>query len=287
MHHAMNESALIGTRFLVTGASGLLGRRTFELLRSEGANVVAIDRTSLDLSRPIDPEALPEQVDAVVYLAQSRRFRDFPDGADDVFRVNTAAPLALAAWAHRAGAQNFVYASTGGVYALSAEPLIESSPLADPMSFYHASKRSAELLLAPFASHFNVVILRYFFIYGPGQAPAMLVPRLVDSVREGRPISLQGEDGLRLRPIHVDDAARATIAATRLVDSATINVAGPQPMSLREMGKAIAAAVGREPVFEVATGARPASLVADIGAMTRLLGAPGRRFQDAIGELVS
>jgi hypothetical protein len=58
-------------------------------------------------------------------------------------------------------------------------------------------------------------------------------------------------------------------------------------MSLREMGKAIAAAVGREPVFEVATGARPASLVADIGAMTRLLGAPGRRFQDAIGELVS
>jgi nucleoside-diphosphate-sugar epimerase len=275
------------TRILVTGASGLLGARTAALLRSEGAHVVAADRTTLDLSRPLDRAALPDQVDAVVYLAQSRRFREFPDGAEEVFAVNTAAPLALANWARGAGARSFVYASTGGVYAPSDEPLTEASPLADPMAFYPASKRSGELLLAPFADYFSVAVLRYFFIYGPGQGRDMLVPRLVDNVREGRPISLQGEDGLRLNPIHVDDAARAIIAATRLAEGATINVAGPQPLSLRAMSEAIAAAAGREPVFEVAAEAHPASLVADIGPMTRLLGVPERRFQEAIGELVS
>jgi UDP-glucose 4-epimerase len=274
------------TRVLVTGASGLLGRRTVALLRSEG-EVCATGRTTLDLSLPIDPAALPTRVDAVVYLAQSRRFRDFPGGAEDVVQVNTAAPLALANWARGAGAQSFVYASTGGVYASSAEPVTESSPLTDPMGFYPASKRSAELLLAPFADDFSLAILRYFFIYGRGQGRDMLVPRLVDSVRAGRPISLQGKDGVRLNPVHVDDAARATIAATRLTDSATINVGGPQPLSLRAMGEAIGAAAGQVPVFEVAAEARPANLVADISTMTRLLGAPERRFRESVGELIS
>lgn len=36
----------------------------------------------------------------------------------------------------------------------------------------------------------------------------MLVPRLVGSVARGKPIHLQGENGIRLNPIHVSDAVR-------------------------------------------------------------------------------
>ncbi len=37
------------------------------------------------------------EVDAVVHLAQSERYRDFPDGAEDVFAVNVQSTAGAAA----------------------------------------------------------------------------------------------------------------------------------------------------------------------------------------------
>lgn len=272
-------------RILVTGAGGLLGSTLVPLL-GESADVIAAGRAMLDLSRPIAPTALPVGTDAVVYLAQSRRFRDFPEAADDIFQVNVANAVALADQARRAGARHFVYASTGGVSAPSDAPLTEQSPLAEPMGYYPASKRAAELLLLPFAADMTVVILRFFFIYGPAQPREMLIPRLVDSVRDGRPVNLQGQDGMRLNPIHVDDAARATAAALTLSHSATINVAGPQALSLRALCETIGGGVGRPPQFAVDAVARPGHLVADTTQMDALLGAPVRKFGDHVAELL-
>jgi UDP-glucose 4-epimerase len=267
---------------LVTGASGLLGTHLLPRLADE--RVVALGRPAANLSQPLDPASLPEKIDAVIYLAQSPRFRDFPDGAGDVFQVNVAQPLALLDLARRSGATHFVYASTGSVYAPSAEPIAEDGPLADPMGFYPASKRAAELLASAYAPHLNVAILRFFFLYGAGQKRDMLVPRLVDSVRQRRPISLQGRDGIRINPIHADDAALAVKAALDLDESRTINVAGPEILSIREMGDAIGARLGAQPVYAVKEGGAGGDLIGDIGAMSRYLIAPGRRFRDGVAD---
>ena len=271
---------------LVTGAGGLLGSHLVPMLEAEGHDVIPTGRDLIDLSRPLDPSKLPRKIDAVVYLAQSSRFREFPETADDIFQVNTGQALRLLDFARRAGASNFVYASTGGVYAASPDPLTETSPLAEPMGFYPASKRAAEVLAEAFAPHLHVALLRYFFIYGAGQKREMLIPRLVDSVREGRPVALQGEQGLRINPVHAGDAARATAAAVRLTQSATINVAGPETLSIRAMCETIGTRVGREPVFTHDFDATPPALIADTRRMAELLVAPTQRFEDAIGELI-
>jgi nucleoside-diphosphate-sugar epimerase len=284
---------------VVTGARGLLGSHLVPLLAAS-ATVHAVGRPGtagesfaanvkplpLDLSRPLNAAALPARVDTVVYFAQSSRFREFPETADDIFQINTAQVLAMLDHARRAGARNFVYASTGGVYAPSADPLTEESPLARPMGFYPASKRAAELLCESYSPYMNIAILRFFFIYGHGQSREMLLPRLVDSVRDGRAISLQGDEGLRINPVHASDAARATVAAATLEHSATINVAGPEVLSIAGICERIGNRVGRAPVFDRDPSAFAPALIADTTRMGNLLAAPTCFFNEGMEDLL-
>lgn len=271
-------------RVFITGTTGLLGSHLVPLLEGE-AEVYAWHG---DLTRDLDASSFPSRLDAVVHLAQSRRFREFPEAAGEVVRVNALAAVELAEHALRSGATHFVYASTGGVYAPGPEPLTEEAPVADSasMSFYAATKFAAERLLAPFASRLNLIILRPFFIYGPGQDRSMLVPRLIDTVKSGSPVHMTTDEGPRLNPVHAIDAAAAVLAALGLEGSHTINVAGPEVLALREIVGAIARHLGREARFEVGPGAGPKDLIGDVSRMARLLQPPRERICDRIGELV-
>lgn len=247
---------------LLTGASGLVGKHLLPLLtersrvwclgRHQGADLKNVCWIETDLSGDLLVNELPSQVDAVIYLAQSRRFRNFPEDASDVFAVNTKAPFLLADWAQKALVKTFIYASTGGVYAPSTAPLDEDSALhnREEMGFYPASKLAAEHLLAPYSSCFNVFVLRPFFIYGPGQSEGMLVPRLIDSLRTQKPIYLSNNQGFRFNPIYVSDFCDAVLRALEVERSATVNIAGPEILSLRQMVEIAAEALGTAPLFE-------------------------------------
>ena len=286
-------------RIIVTGASGLLGRHLIPLL-SERDDVYAIERSGsatarenvtrvvLDLSRPIERSALPETSDAIVYLAQSDRFRDFPEGTDDMLAVNVAQVQSMLDYAYRSGARSFVYASSGGLYGTANGIVAEESPTPPPgqtLGFYPTTKLCGELLAKAYASVMNIVILRFFFIYGPGQKVDMLVPRLIGNVAAGLPIMLQGERGIRINPVHVEDAACATAAALGQEGAHVINVAGPQVLSLRDMGEIIGATLGKIPRFQIDIHAQPIDLIGDISRMAHLLCAPTRRFVDTVPEL--
>jgi nucleoside-diphosphate-sugar epimerase len=242
---------------------------------------------ALDLSDSSwTPKAFPAQIDAVVHLAQSRRFRDFPDGAKDVFGVNVHATARLLDYALRAGATHFVYASSGGLYRRDEAPLTENAPLEllGDLGFYLGSKAAAEILSQGYASLLTVIILRPFFIYGPGQGRDMLIPRIFDSVKDGRVVRLDGQNGLLINPVHVEDAAAAVIGATKLGQGAVINVAGPETLSLLEIALSVGERLGSLPTFEQ-TGQASRSLVGSIDLMAELLHYPQRRLRDSIDDI--
>lgn len=283
---------------LVTGGTGLIGRNLLPVLADRGRvwatthgaggpHVPGVRWIEHDLAAPELPRDLPERIDTVIHLAQSSRFREFPDQAHDIFGVNVASTVALLDWARRAGARRFIYASSGGIYGHGEQEFREDDPIhaTRPLGFYLASKQCGELLVESYAEQFTVVILRFFFVYGRDQRPSMLIPRLVQSVVEGRPVLLQGGDGLRLNPTHVSDAVRAVVGALELEESHKINVAGPEVLTLRDVAETIGRQVGREPVFETRPDQTPSHLVGDIGKMSRLLGAPTVRFDDGVREL--
>ncbi|MNX29127.1 dTDP-glucose 4,6-dehydratase [compost metagenome] len=284
------------SNLLVTGATGLIGSHLLERVADRHsvwaiAREIPTDPGSVtwiphDLSEPRLPDALPDGIDTVIHLAQSPHFRDFPASAPHVYEVNLGSTSRLLDWAYRTGVKRFIYASSGGVYGFGAQPFHEhdSLPVAS-LGHYTSTKRASELLVESYASCFPVAVLRFFFVYGRGQKPDMLIPRLVRNVREGNPISLQGPDGLQINPLHVSDAAQAIEACLGLEGSETLNVGGPEVLSLRRIAEIIGTKVGRPPLFQVDEAASPRDLIGAIDRMRERLGAPRVNFAEGVADL--
>jgi nucleoside-diphosphate-sugar epimerase len=103
-------------------------------------------------------------------------------------------------------------------------------------------------------------------------------------VREGAPLKLDGADGVRMNPIHVDDAASAIAALLGSTLSGVVNIAGPDVLSMREIGGILGEACAKPASFE-ATGGTPASRIASTEKL-RALFTPALRLRDRARELV-
>jgi nucleoside-diphosphate-sugar epimerase len=288
-------------RILITGSTGFLGGRLLRRLAGHH-DVFTLSRRMpesgadggatwliQDLAQPTWTVQLPDKIDAVVHLAQSPHFRNFPAQAGDIYGVSAGTTMKLLDWALKAGAQHFVLGSTGGLYGSSKTPISESAHLPHDrgqLGFYFAAKRAAELLAQQYAGQLTVATLRFFFIYGAGQPSSMLMPRLAANVRDGKPITLHGDDGIYLNPVHVDDAVNAIVSVMNLADSRLLNIAGPEVTTLRRICEEMGRLLGRRPVFDVDMIAQPNHLVADIERMSRALGAPETGVAAGIAELL-
>jgi UDP-glucose 4-epimerase len=283
---------------LVTGANGLLGRSVV-LHLSSTHNVCALVHTlpknplpqvqylTVDFESNWDVNALPQKVDAIVHLAQSAHFRDVPARALDVYQVNLASTARLLDYSWRVGADRFVYASSGGIYSGGIQSFRETSPVIEPnkLGYYLGTKLSSEALASSYATFMKVMVLRFFFIYGKDQSRTMLIPRLVDSIKDGRCISIQGQNGLRLNPIHVSDACAAVVAALDSEKSSTYNVAGPEILSLRELCSEIELLVGKAARFKHLPG-YPSDVVGDISLMRECLHNPRVAISEGLKDLL-
>jgi nucleoside-diphosphate-sugar epimerase len=256
-------------KILVTGATGFVARHLVPAL-AERHQVVAlghdpgriatgdgVEPLALDLREPGLETHLPE-VDAIVHLAQANV--PFPEGAADLFAVNTASTVALLEHARRVGARRFVLASSASVYGFGDRPWSENDPTG-ASDFYSATKLAAERFVAAYRGYVDTTIMRLVAPYGPGQRNRM-IPRLIASVREGRPIVLNASDRPRTNPIYVDDVTKVVEAALASDGHHLLNVAGDDVASIRELGEAIGRALGVEPTFEQ-TDTATADIVVD------------------------
>lgn len=289
-------------RILVTGATGLIGRHLCKDLLIKEHAVWGIGRSyeslknlrdiiwiPCNLSEPIDANSFPENLDVIIHLAQSQRFREFPEGAKDVFKVNTQSTLELLDFAQKTGIKQFIYASTGGIYGFGEKPFKENdvfNPF-EPLNMYLTSKYASELIIGNYSGFFSNVIMRLFFVYGPGQREDMLIPRLIANVKNGKPITLDGENGILINPIYVGDVVETIERIMEQEITITLNVGGHEVLSMRQIGDIIGNVVGVKPVFECNQDIKPKHLIGDITKMSSMLGTPKTSFMDGIKKVVN
>ena len=250
-------------RLVVTGASGFVGSALLESRTAEPGDVISavsrsaptikapnIEHLALDLSRSDWTDSLPHSADVVIHLAQSLHYRAFPDRGRDMVELNIGATVALADWARRSGVKRFVFASTGNVYPTNVGRPLTEEDAPRPTSMYGATKLSAELLLEQYQRSFEIVLMRMFAIYGPGQKD-MLIPTMANRIAKGEEITLAQNVGVVLNPLFVADCARIigdlmTTDLTQRVER--VNLAGPEMVSLAGIVARLESLIGRRAV---------------------------------------
>jgi nucleoside-diphosphate-sugar epimerase len=129
----------------------------------------------------------------------------------------------------------------------------------------------------------RVVVLRPFFPYAEDQRDKFLV-EIIGRIRAHEPIRVGADGGPRLNPIHVSDAANAFAAALDM-ESTTLNVAGPDVVSLRRIAEILGAALGIEPIFT--EGPLEENLVGSIERLSAAGLAPLVGIEDGLRRMVT
>lgn len=284
-------------KILVTGANGLLGKHSLEAFNRKH-EVHAIVREiptdkidgvfyyEIDLKTDWSAEGLPNDIHTIFHLAQSELFRAFPDHALEVFNVNVASTVKLLDYGRKVRIKKFVFASSGGIYDSNVEPLSENSPINTfgLLGNYFATKLCSEILTQNYIDYFDVTLLRIFFMYGNGQKRSMLIPRLVDSVRDGKGISLTANGGIQINPVHVSDVVNLLEKLIHSSGSSTFNVAGPEILTLKRIADIIGEKMGCQPKYEHQSETGN-NWIANTDLLEANIYRPVARFEEKVSEL--
>jgi UDP-glucose 4-epimerase len=242
-------------RALVTGCAGFIGSHLSESLLNDGHVVVGIDCFNenygrsqklrnleqarqwdrfdfvpIDLSRG-DLTELTADCDVVYHLAAEPGVRASWGKRFDAYVRNNvmATQLLLDAVISEPG-RRLVYASSSSVYGQAEALPTAETTLPRPFSPYGVTKLSAEHLCEAYRDNWGleVVMLRYFSVFGPRQRPDMAFHRFCHAAIHQDLIEVYG-DGNQTRDFtYVEDI----VAATRLASEAeaapgrTYNIGG-------------------------------------------------------------
>ncbi|MBC7442263.1 MAG: dTDP-4-dehydrorhamnose reductase [Ramlibacter sp.] len=150
------------TRYLITGAAGMLGRDLQAALA--GRDVTAFDRTELDITDQDAVLAAVTGFDVIINAAAYTQVDDAETNEDAAYAINATGPRNLAVAAAATGAK-LVQVSTDYVFDGSAtSPYLEDTPI-NPISAYGRTKAAGEAFVL--AEHpAGSYIVRTAWLYG-------------------------------------------------------------------------------------------------------------------------
>lgn len=291
-------------KILITGSNGLIGHELVNTLsKNEDIQLFLICRNDLensytnknvniiiaDLEYDDFISKLPKEIDVIFHFAQSNYFRNFPDNAINLYKVNTLSTLYLLDYARSAGCSKFIYASTGGIYGYGENIFSEEHNIIyhNEIGFYQTSKLNSEVLVENYEKFYSTIILRFFFVYGKRQRIDMLIPRLIGKVNNNENITLNGKNGIKINPIYVDDAVAAIINCLDLTGNFKINIAGNEILSIKEITSIIGKYLNKIPSYEIIQSEINKDLVANIDKMKNMLNYTPKSFTEQIKNMIN
>lgn len=258
-------------RIFVAGATGAIGKRLVPLLvraghsvtgmtrsaskadrlRSAGAEVAIVDALNSSAVAEAVERARPEVIiHELTAIPPALDLRKFEEQFSLTNRLRTEGTDYLLAAARSAGVRRFIAQSYAGwPYARSGGPVkTEDDPLdPNPSAGFRETIRALRHLESAVlqAPGMEGIVLRYGGFYGPGNVIGE-GGTLVEQIRRRRIPIIGGGTGI-WSFIHIDDAARATLAAVDRGRPGVYNIVDDDPAPVSEWMPTLARILGAKP----------------------------------------
>lgn len=235
-----------GKKACVLGGSGFLGSHVADQLSNAGFDVTIFDCTPSPWKRfdqqmlqgdILDVAALDRAIAGCSVVYNFAAVADIDEALDrpiDTVRVNILGNVEALEACRRHEVQRYVYAST--VYVHSREG-----------GFYRCSKQAAEQYVQEYHRTYGCTytVLRYGSLYGPRSDRRNGLWRIVKRALDTGKVSYEGSAEAMREYIHVEDAARASVAA--LGDefrNQHVVLTGQEPMRVMDLLKMLSEILG-------------------------------------------
>lgn len=244
-------------KVVVSGASGFIGKRLYEVLNISdfGIKYITRNRSALDKNALVAdlvdthyPLAFFAGVECIFHLAgKAHALAESRQDANDYFQINTEGTRKLLEAAKQAGVKKFIYfSSVKAVGDSDIQPMDESATsVADTP--YGQSKYAAEQLVLHGGYVPHPVVIRPSMVYGGTEKGNL--PQMVKAVAKGLFPPLP-ETHNRRSMVHVDDVVNAAILAAENPRAAgqIYIVTDGQAYSTRQIYDWIREALGKPPI---------------------------------------
>ena len=310
--------------YLVTGGAGFIGSSLTEKLLNEGNRVIAIDnfcdyyspllkeknikdfldnsnyklyRTDIRNSEDIKKIFSDNKIDVIVHLAAMAGVRPSIENPLLYQEVNGMGTQNILEAAKLNNIKSLVMASSSSVYGNCKEiPFRENMIVDFAISPYAATKKSNEVMAHVYhkLNNMNIIMLRFFTVYGPKQRPDLAINKFTRLMLEGKSIPMYGDGTTSRDYTYIDDIVDGIIKSCDYVENndnvyEIINLGSNNPISLKEMINTIGEVLNVEPNIEVLP-MQPGDVdrtYADITKANKLLGYnPSITFKEGIEKFV-
>ena len=268
--------------YLITGGAGFIGSSLSERLIKEGNKVVTIDNFC-DFYNPIikennvkeliknpnfklyrndirDRESVKRifeenNIDIVMHLAAMAGVRPSIENPILYQEVNCMGTQNILEEMKAHNVKNLVMASSSSVYGNCKEVPFKEDMIVDfAISPYAATNKANEVMTHVYHKLFdmNVIMLRFFTVYGPKQRPDLAINKFTRLMLEDKEIPMFGDGTTSRDYTYIDDIVDGIIKSCNYVVNnknvyEILNLGNSSPVSLKEMINTIGQAVGVEP----------------------------------------
>lgn len=289
-------------KIMVIGGAGFIGSHLVDKLLRMGSHVIVYDNLDeyyvgkednlrhhlgksnfmLIKADILDYDVLckaMKKVDIVFHLAAQPGVRYSLRKPVKTHIVNTTGTLNVLRAAKENSIKRMIYASSSSVYGNAARLPIKEDYPKNPISPYGVSKLAAEYYCRVYHQTYNmdIVILRYFTVYGPRQRPDMAIHKFTTMITNDQPPIIYG-DGKQTRDFtYVEDTVVGTIIAAEVddVSGETINLGSGKRVTVNRLVKILLRMLHKEDMEPVYAEAQPGDVkhtLADISKAKKRLG---------------
>ncbi|MEI3394386.1 MAG: GDP-mannose 4,6-dehydratase [Clostridia bacterium] len=271
--------------FLITGGAGFIGSSLSEQLLNSNEKVIIIDnfcdfynpnikernidniknntnfklykvdiRDRLSIKKVFDEN----KIDVVVNLAAMAGVRPSIENPILYQEVNCLGLQNILEEMKLHNVKNGVFASSSSVYGNGKEvPFRENMVVDYAISPYAATKKANEVMAHVYHKlyNMNIIMLRFFTVYGPKQRPDLAINKFTRLMIEGKEIPMFGNGNTSRDYTYIDDIVEGIIKSCEFCLSnknvyEILNLGNSNPISLIDMIRTIGETLEIEPKIE-------------------------------------